>query len=130
LKKVELIQFLEENGLDFIEEVERKGNLCIFKFKYVFDSLELEAAESYANEESNKDKSDAEWFDEYYFPYLNDIAMDNVEDIMEDALEEFDLNYEFVSSELSSQEDNYIDFVVVFSKDDIDVNLDDLILET
>lgn len=130
MKKVELIQFLEENGLDFIEEVERKGNLCIFKFKYVFDSLELEAAESYANEESNKDKSDAEWFDEYYFPYLNDIAMDNVEDIMEDALEEFDLNYEFVSSELSSQEDNYIDFVVVFSKDDIDVNLDDLILET
>lgn len=130
MKKVELIQFLEENGLDFIEEVESKGNLYIFKFKYVFDSLELEAAESYANEESNKDKSDAEWLDEYYFPYLNDIAMDNVEDIMEDALEEFDLNYEFVSSELSSQEDNYIDFVVVFSKDDIDVSLDDLILET
>jgi hypothetical protein len=129
LKKVELMQFLEENGLDFIEEVERKGNLYIFKFKYVFDSLELEGAESYANEESNKENDDAEWLDEYYLPYLNDIAIDNVEDIMEDALEEFDLNYEFVSFELSSQEDNYIDFVVVFSKDDIDVNIDDLILE-
>jgi hypothetical protein len=123
------MQFLEENGLDFIEEVERKGNLYIFKFKYVFDSLELEGAESYANEESNKENDDAEWLDEYYLPYLNDIAIDNVEDIMEDALEEFDLNYEFVSFELSSQEDNYIDFVVVFSKDDIDVNIDDLILE-
>lgn len=129
MKKVELMQFLEENGLDFIEEVERKGNLYIFKFKYVFDSLELEGAESYANEESNKENDDAEWLDEYYLPYLNDIAIDNVEDIMEDALEEFDLNYEFVSFELSSQEDNYIDFVVVFSEDDIDVNIDDLILE-
>jgi len=129
MNKKEIIEILEDNGLDNIKEIKKNASLFIVKFKYEFDDLELEGAESYAKDESSSENKDDDWYEEYYLPYLNDIAIDNVEDIIDEISEELNLKYEFISYELSKEQMEYIEFVAVFYEEDIDFNIDELILD-
>lgn len=127
MNKEEILIFLEENELSDINEVSYESKELIIAFKYYFDDIEIEAANEYANEEYEGEIKDENWYYEYFLPYLSDFALDNVEDILDECAEEYDMNYEFIAYELTEKKYDYNNFVVVFSKDEIN-NIDDIIL--
>lgn len=129
MNKHEIIEILEDNGLDNVSEIKKNKELFIVKFRYEFDDVELEGAESYANEESANNIKDEKWYEDFYLPYLNDIAIDNVEDVINDISEDYNLQYEFIAYELSKEQTEYSEFIAVFYEEDINFNIDDIILE-
>lgn len=124
----EIQDILIDNDLDNIEELSKYKECIVMKFDYIFDDIELEGAESYADEECTRDKKE-EWYEEYFLPYLNDMAIDNVNDIIDEISEDMDLDYEMLSYELSEEEYNSMRFLVAFYNGELPVNIDDLIME-
>lgn len=127
MNKIKIFNMLEDDGLYDLKEIKKNNDVLVVNFKYEFDDLEISGAESYANEEYGKDEKDDSWYDDYYLPYLNDMAIDNVEDIMDEICEEESLDYEFIAYELSKEQIDYVEFVAVFFKDEIDFELDELV---
>ncbi|EQB86544.1 hypothetical protein J2Z44_002986 [Clostridium punense] len=127
MNKIKIFNMLEDNELYDLKEIKKNNDVLVVNFKYEFDDLEISGAESYANEEYDKEEKDDSWYDDYYLPYLNDMAIDNVEDIMDEICEEESLDYEFVAYELSKEQVDYVEFIAVFFKDEIDFELDELV---
>ena len=126
--KNEIIEILNDDDLDNVEEVPKKEDCVIVKFTYYFDEIELEGAKAYADEEGNKNNQE-EWYEEYFLPYLNDMAIDNVNDIIDEISEDMDLDYEMLSFELSQEECDGMNFLVAFYNEELSVDIDELILE-
>ena len=91
MKSSEIIAFLEDSGLSDIEEIKKKSNYTVIKFYYDFDKEEISAAKAYSTEESDFEPESDEWYTEYYMPYLKDVAVDNIESIIEEIVDEFEL---------------------------------------
>ncbi|MEG1254580.1 hypothetical protein [Clostridium sp.] len=129
MNKNEIIEILEDNAIENVEEIKKHEDCFILKFTYEFDDVELDGAKECANEECEDEKESQVWYDEYFLPYLNDMAIDNVNDIIDEISEDYDLDYEMLSFELS--EDNYesMSFLVAFYNENLPIDIDDLILE-
>lgn len=128
INKEKLIAYLEENGIEEIEELKAKEDLVVLRVFYDFDEDEIKAATAYANDEESDEDSD-EWREEYYLPYLNDVAVDNMGSIIEDALEEFDVEGQFASYDVEKENSDYCEFIVAFFAKDKDYDLDEVIDE-
>jgi len=129
LNKQYIIEFLKNNDLTEIVEIEYKKGTIAFKFKYYYDNVEMEAATSYANEEGNFEQEKEDWYEEFFLPYLSDIAADNVEDIMEECTEKLDIEYEFIGCDISQDEYEFNEFAVVFYSKDANIEIDDILME-
>lgn len=130
MNKKNIIEFLEDNDLSEIKEVKYKANAILLKFKYYFDNVELEAAKAYANDECEAIEKSEEWYEEFFLPYLNDFAVDNVEDIIEEYVEEEEeIEYEFIAYDLSKENYNYNEFIVVFYEEGEEIEIDDIIVD-
>ncbi|SFD37562.1 hypothetical protein [Clostridium uliginosum] len=127
MKTSEIMDYLEENGLSEIEEVKTTDDFLVIKFFYDFDKEEIEAAESYAKEESDFEAESEEWYSEFYIPYLKDIAIDNVEGIMEDLMEDLELEGKFKHMEIEASNCGYLKFVSAFSSDDNEIDLEEVL---
>ncbi|WP_010291706.1 hypothetical protein [Clostridium senegalense] len=121
-----IINFLEECDLEDVKDKSFDKSKSIFNFTYYFDDLELESASEYANDECEEEKQSESWYYDYLLPYLTDFAMDNVEDVINDCSEEMDLNYELICYEPSEDNFEHINFLVIFSKEEIE-NIDDIV---
>ncbi|GFP75032.1 hypothetical protein [Clostridium fungisolvens] len=128
MKKSEIIKFLSENELVDIQEIEYKEGL-VLRFFYDFDSDELSAAKAYSNEESDHEEESEEWYSEFFLPYLSDIALDNVSDVIDEANEEFEVQAQFVSYDIDPSNYNYNEFIAVFFEEDKDLDIDDVMDE-
>lgn len=126
MNKHKILNMLEYNGLDDIKEIKKNEDVVVVSFKYAFDDLEVSGAESYAAEEYDGTEKDDTWYEDYFFPYLNDTAIDNVEDIIDEISEDEDLDYEFIAYEVSKEQSNYVEFITVFYKDELNFELDEL----
>lgn len=124
----EIINSLEENALCSVEEIEYKKDFIVAKFTYEFDKEELEAAKAYATDESDFEEDSEEWVIEYVIPYLQDIAIDNVQDIVEEIGEDEEAISQFISYDMDINNYTYCDFVAVFSQDEFEIDevLDEL----
>jgi len=129
LNKQFIINFLNENGLSDIAEIEYKKDTIALKFKYYYDDVEMEAATSYANEECDFEQNKEEWYEESFLPYLSDIAADNVEDIMEECSEKMKIEYEFIGCDISQDAFKFNEFAVVFYDVESNVEIDDILFE-
>ena len=129
LNKQYIINFLNKNELSEISEIQYKKGTIALKFKYYYDDVEIEAATSYANEEGNFKQNEEEWYEEFFLPYLSDIAADNVEDIMEECAEEMEIEYEFIGCDISQEAYEYNEFAVVFYEEDSNIEIDDILIE-
>lgn len=129
LNKQDIINFLNQNDLNDIVEIEYKKETVAFKFKYVYDQVEMEAATSYANEEGDFNQNKEDWYEEFFLPYLSDIAADNVEDIMEECAEEMKIEYEFIGCDISQDAYKFNEFAVVFYDEDLNIDIDDILIE-
>lgn len=124
----DLINFLEENELEYIDIVEDAGEHCIFRFSYKFDDVEIEAAKAFADDEC-KDKDEDTWTFEYYLPYLNDMAIDNITDILQDYCEEEELEYQFIAYDVPIENTEFNDFVAIINEKHVEINLEDYLMD-
>ena len=129
MNKQFIINFLNENGLSDIAEIEYKKDTIALKFKYYYDDVEMEAATSYANEEGDLKQNEEDWYEEFFLPYLSDIAADNVEDIMEECSEKMKIEYEFIGCDISQDAYKFNEFAVVFYDVESNVEIDDILIE-
>lgn len=133
MDKNDIVKYLLASGLSEVEEIEYKDKeSLVLRFFYDFDEDELSAAQSYAEEECEEEESEEKFYD-YYVPYLNEIAVDNVSDIVEGLMEEEGVKAQFISYDVETDETNeeepYTEFVAVVTEDkDVDIEkiLDEL----
>ena len=105
---------LEKNQLSQIEEVEYKEGAVVLRFFYDFDEDEIKAARAYSNDESEDEENGDAWYEEFFLPYLYDIAVDNAGEVVEEIMEELNVNAQFVSYEMDEEEYSYNEFIAVF----------------
>lgn len=114
MNKETLIQALEKNGFSEIEEIDYKEDAVVVSFIYEFDNDEVEAATAYANDESEDEENGDTWYEEFFLPYLNDLAVDNVGEVIENMMEEMQIDAQYVSYELDEEEYSYNEFIAAF----------------
>ncbi|MBU3144742.1 hypothetical protein [Clostridium sp. CF012] len=129
MNKQYIINFLNLNELSDIAEIKYKKGTIALKFKYYYDEVEMDAATCYANEEGDFKQDKEEWYEEYFLPYLSDIAADNVEDIMEECAQQMEIEYEFIGCDISQDAYEFNEFAVVFYGEDADIEIDDILFE-
>ena len=129
LNKQYIINFLKQNGLCDLDEIKYKNDTIALKFKYYYDEIEMEAATSFADDEGDFKQNKEDWYEEYFLPYLSDIAADNVEDIMEECTEELGIEYEFIGCDISEDDYEFNEFAVVFYGKDADIEIDDILMQ-
>lgn len=127
--KEEIIEILEDNDLDNVKEIKKHDECFIIKFSYEFDDLELEGAKEFADDECEEKNQGEEWYQEFFLPYLNDMAIDNINDIIDEIADDFSLDYEMLSFELSEDSYEEMSFLVAFYNKNLPISIDDLILE-
>ena len=127
MKSSEIINYLDDNDLADIEELKLKSNYTIIRFYYDFDKEELSSAKAYSTEESDFEPESDEWYKEYYIPYLRDIAVDNVESIIEEIMEEFEIESKYKELGMDSGEASYFKFIAAFSDELTDNEMEDIL---
>ncbi len=129
MKSSEIIEYLEKNGLSEVEEINITDEYILIKFFYDFDKEEIDAAENYANEDCDFDDDSDEWYNDFYMPYVNDIAMDNIESIIEEAMEDLDIEGKYRQIESETRNLGYVKFISVFANSDSEVDLDEVLID-
>lgn len=127
MKSSEIVSYLEDNGLEDIEELKLKSNYVVLKFYYDFDKEEINGAKAYSTEESDFEPESDEWYKEYYFPYLRDIAVDNVESILEDIMEEYEIEAKYKELGMENVDSDYFKFITIFSDELTDSEMEDVL---
>ncbi|MDF2880860.1 MAG: hypothetical protein K0R54_1417 [Clostridiaceae bacterium] len=125
-----IIEILDDNDLGDVEIIDSKENIIVVRFFYDFDEDEIKAAKAYANDMC-KDKNDIKsYVEDFVGPYLSDIAVDNVGDIIEEIMENLKIEAQFISYDIDSEDYTYNEFTAVFyeknTKIDMDKILEDL----
>lgn len=118
MDKSKIKEYLEKNDLSEIEELNYKEDAMVLRFFYDFDEDELKSAKAYASDESDSEAESKEWYEEFFLPYLNDLAIDNVGEIIEEAMEEFEVEAQYISYEADMENYDYCEFIAVFFKKD------------
>lgn len=127
MKSSEIISYLEDNDLADIEEIKQKSDYVIIRFYYDFDKEELSAAKAYATEESDFEPESDEWYNEFYIPYLRDIAIDNVESIMDEIVDELEIESKYKEFGMENGDSGYFKFAAVFSDTLIDTQMEEIL---
>jgi hypothetical protein len=114
LDKKSIIKVLIENELSEVEELKYKEDALVLRFYYDFDEDSIEAARAYANDECEEEENSDEWYEEFFLPYLNDLAVDEVGEMIEGIMEDFEVDSQYVSYEMDEEEYSYNEFIATF----------------
>ncbi|MBL4932329.1 MULTISPECIES: hypothetical protein [Clostridium] len=125
----EILKSLKEKDLSDIEEIKYKKGFLLVKFFYDFDKDELAAAKAYADEEETYESESEEWYKELYLPYLYDIALDNVEEIIDEVMEEEEVEGQFLAYDLDINNPTYGEFVALFNDIDEEKDIEEVMDE-
>lgn len=127
MDKNKIIDYIKNSpGIEDIEEIQYKPDFLVLDFYYAYDEDEMNSAKDFANSETDNGETNDAWYDEHYIPYLMDIALDEVGDTLQDAVEEMDLNVEFVNYELE-RDDESCEFIAVFAEKDVEFDIDEVL---
>lgn len=132
LEITKILEILKSEGMSQIEELQTKDDIKAVRFSYDFDEDEIEAAKAYANDECDEDEDEEEgeiWYEEYFLPYLNDLAVDNVGDIIEDIMSDYKVGAQYVSYELDEEQYESNEFIAIFYDKDKNVDIEDVLQE-
>lgn len=125
MKTSEIISYLEDNGLEDVEELKRKSDYVVLEFYYDFDKEEINSAKAYSTDESDFEPESDEWYKEYYLPYLRDIAVDNVESILEDIMEDYEIEAKYKEVGMENVDSDFFKFIAIFSDELSDSEIED-----
>lgn len=126
MNKQNIIKFLKENEIDEIEEIKYKEGIFTLRFYYDFDESEIEAARAYANDECEEEEEGEVWYGEFFKPYLNDIVIDNVGDILEDCMKELDIGIQFITYDFDDEQE-CSEIISIFYEKNKDVDIESVI---
>jgi hypothetical protein len=129
MNKEKIKGYLEQNDLTDIEELTYKENTVVLRFFYDFDEDELKSARAYANDESEAEAESKDWYEEYFLPYLNDLAIDNTGEIIEEVMEEFEIEAQYISYEADMENHEYCEFIAVFFKKEDNIEIETVLDE-
>lgn len=128
MNKEEILKKLEEYDLSDIETIEYKeGDALVVSFSYDFDEAVIEGARAYANDESDDTEEGEVWYEEFFLPYLSDYAVDEVGECIEEIMEEFNIEAQFISYELEKEEYGYSEFLAVFFPKDKSLTIEEVL---
>lgn len=127
MDKQKILNSLEKEGFKEIDEIEYNKQIKVFNFFYVFDEAELDAAKDYANGNYDESNGEDEWYDEFFLPYLVDIASDNVRDTLEDICEDLELSGEFIIYEPDRESYEQMEFILVMADQDVEFDIDEIV---
>lgn len=120
MNKSEIVNYLIDNGIEEIEEIDYEEDMCVLKFYYDFKKEEILEARTYSSDDDETNK------ESYYRLYLNDIARDNVSDILEDLKEEFSIEVQHICYD-EEVDKGFIEFIGAFYEIGKDVDIDDVL---
>ncbi len=127
MNKEKIIECLEKNSLNDIEDLSYDDEAVVLRFFYDFDEEELKASKAYANDECKEEAESQKWYYDYFLPYLSDLSVDNVGEIIEDIMEEVNLEAQYMTYELDKENYNYNEFIAVFYEKGKDIDLDKIL---
>lgn len=126
MDKQNIIKFLKQNQIDDIEEIKYKEDIFTTRIYYDFDDSEIEAARAYANDECEDEEEGEVWYGEFFKPYLNDIVIDNVGDLLEDCMKEFNIEIQFITYDIDDQYE-YSEVVAIFYDENKNIDIENVI---
>lgn len=122
MNKEAIKEYLLDGDFSEVEEMEYPGGALVLRAFYDFDEDEIKAARAYSCDESDYEEESKEWFEEFFLPYLSDIAVDNVGQTLEEVMENFEIRAQFISYEIDMNNYGYNEFILAFSnKEDMDI---------
>jgi len=124
MDKNKIIELLTAKELTDIEELKYNEEVFVLRFYYDFDDSEVKAARAYANDESEEVEDSAAWSEEFFLPYLTDLAIDNVGEYIEELMEETEVSAQYMSYDLNVEEFDYCEFIAIFHKEDNNIEIE------
>jgi hypothetical protein len=124
MDKNKIKELLTVKELTDIEELPYNDEVLVLRFYYDFDESEVKAARAYANDESEEIEDSEAWSEEFFLPYLTDLAIDNVGEYIEEIMEETKVSAQYMSYDLNADEVDYCEFIAVFHKEDKDIEIE------
>ena len=125
MDKEKILEYLDDSSMSDIEVIKEENGYMAVKFYYDFDAAELKAAEAYSNDESGAEKNET-WYEDFYLPYLTELAVDNVGEIIEEMIGDTGVKAQFVSYQME-EGDDFSEFIAVFYAADAVVNIEDIL---
>lgn len=129
MDKYRIINYLSTNGLTEIEDISSEKNRLAFKFYYDFEELEIQGAKACANDETDYEEDSNPWIVEGIIPYLDDIATDNVEEILEEVMEDFEIVAKAEGYDIDPTNYSGKQFLAVFLPEDKELEVDEILDE-
>ncbi|WP_312459517.1 hypothetical protein [Proteiniclasticum sp.] len=128
MNKDNILEYLENNGLTDVDIIREEEGLIVATAFYDFDDEEMEAAKAYA-EGQITDEEDEEASEEYLTNYLVDLAVDNLGEVFEELIDEEGIDAQYLTYEMDPEEPDTIQVAMLFSKGDLDKDLEDILDE-
>jgi hypothetical protein len=128
MNKDNILEYLENNGLTDVDIIREEEGLIVATAFYDFDDEEMEAAKAYA-EGQVTDEEDEEASEEYLMNYLVDLAVDNLGEVFEELIDEEGIDAQYLTYEMDPEEPDTIQVAMLFSKGDLDKDLEDILDE-
>lgn len=128
MNKENILQYLENNGLSDIEIMKENEGMIVASAYYDFDDDELDAAKAFADDQVEEDDDEAT-YNEFFTNYLVDLAVDNLGEVMEELIEEEGIDAQYLTYEIDQEETESLQVAMLFSKGDIDADLEDILDE-
>lgn len=129
MEKKKIIQLLEQNEVSDVEEIKYKDNVLVARFYYDFDETEIKAAKAFADDECTKNSGGEEWTNEFFLPYLTELAIDNVGEYIEEIMDITNVVAQFISYDVDPEEVEYCEFIAVFFNDEDDIQIESVLDE-
>lgn len=123
-----ILEYLEKNGLSDVDILKEGDELLLATGYYDYDDAETEASREYAKSQVEEEE-DKELFNEYVMNYLVDMAVDHVGEVMEEIIEDENVDAQYLTYEMDKEDMNSLQVAMLFSKGDLDKDLEDILDE-
>lgn len=127
MNKQDIIEMLQNNDLSDVEIVKEEDGVLVLRAFYDFDEEELTAGATYAKDEAEVDSD--EYYYDYLFPYLTDLAVDNIGDMVEEIIEDKNIDGQFITYDIDPEDYGTLEVIFMFLRDDLDVDLETVLEE-
>ncbi len=127
MNKESIEEFLVCNGLSEVEKLDYKDEkFLLFKCLYEFDEDEIDAAKAYADDECEEKDIDI-WRKKYIISYLKELAIDTVEELIEEIEEKLQLKWKLVFLCMDEENMEFSKFLIVFNKYYNEINIQQIL---
>ncbi len=128
MNKDMILEYLEKNGLSDVDILKEDENLLLATAYYDYDEVEKAASKEYAKTQV-EEEDDKGLYNEYVMNYLVDMAVDHVGEVMEEVIEEENVDAQYLTYEMDPEDMNSLQVAMLFSKGDMDKDLEDILDE-